>query len=291
MVFAESMEGQNVVSRWSLFERNLASVWVTFSGAGSAKNTSGLRHFDVFASFAYLRCGDFLFPQGLPTLWSMIQWQEKMADQVAEGNFEVKELLRKCLPWKTAKGLVWKTWNIWKIVYTDKARQPEVYDWRFWKSGVLGPLEKTSEIRFFQYINESLLFEALLSSTPESYNLILHAQNIPKPKPLLRMTLWMVWLAWCNPAAWVLSNPTAFWHSGPKMCWPWVEKVSRGDPTWWPGNGKTQEVRFFLIYFPYIFTIFHGDGNVFSIQFQCILHFLILLDEEGCWRMSLAVSG
>lgn len=33
MVFAESMEGQNVVSRWSLFERNLASVWVTFSGA------------------------------------------------------------------------------------------------------------------------------------------------------------------------------------------------------------------------------------------------------------------
>ena len=144
--------------------------------------------------------------------------------------------------------------------------------------------------KILQYFNESLLFEALLSSTPESYNLM-HCMRKTSQNHCLRMTLWMVWLAWCNPAAWVLSNPTAFWHSGPKMCWPWVEKVSRGDPTWWPGNGKTQEVRFFLIYFPYIFTIFHCDGNVFSIQFQCILHFLILLDEEGCWRMSLAVSG
>ena len=289
MVFAESMEGQNVVSRWSLFERNLASVWVTFSGQICEEylRTPTFRFFCVFCISSLWRLP---VSQGLPTLWSMIQWQEKMADQVAEGNFEVKELLRKCLPWKTAKGLVWKTWNMWKIVWTDKARQPEVYDWRFWKSGVLGPLEKTSEIRFFQYFNESLLFEALLSSTPESYNLM-HCMRKTSQNHCLRMTLWMVWLAWCNPAAWVLSNPTAFWHSGPKMCWPWVEKVSRGDPTWWPGNGKTQEVRFFLIYFPYIFTIFHCDGNVFSIQFQCILHFLILLDEEGCWRMSLAVSG
>ncbi len=304
------MEGQTVVSRWSLFERNLASVWVTFSGRICEEYLGHVDFFgrNIFCCFLHVfhifavetscfpemasntlindpMAGEDGRPSGRRKLWSQRVASQVPALENCQGPcMENMEHVSTC-------GISFKLTKRHDLERTSDdgfgtniSCQPEVYDWRFWKSGVLGPLEKTSEIpSIFQ---RSSLFEALLSST--WVYLIFHAQNAQIA--CFRTTLWMVWLAWCNPVAWVLSNPTAYWHSGPKMCWPWVEKVLRGDPTWWPGkkrkDWKTQRSQKFHT-FSQFFTYFHCDGQDWSsifIQFHCISW--ILLDGEECPQLS-----